>query len=244
MTIDKSSGSFSRPKATRALLKISGEGFGEEAPLEEDSICYLVNQVCQAKEESGAELALVVGGGNIIRGARQKVLNRQDADLAGMVATIINGLALRSELESRGFTAVIQSALHLDRATRPVDPQQAKWHMKEGRIVIFAGGTGNPYFTTDSAAALRAGEIGADLIIKGTQVKGVYTADPSVEESAQFIPELTFSELIEKRLEIVDLSAAQICDDLDIPMVICDLHQEGTLQKVLAGEDLGTLVHS
>ncbi len=232
-----------RPVPDRCLLKVSGEGFAGETPLAEDPLNYLGDQLVEAKEVSGAEIAVVVGGGNILRGAEQGLMERELADYAGMTATLINALALKSHLRERGVSTIIQSALPVDKIGKPIDNDRARGHIESGGVVVFAGGTGNPYFTTDSAAALRAGEIGADLILKGTQVNGVYTSDPKEEKEADFIESLSYSEMFRNELGIIDSSAAKICQQTGIPMVIFDLYNGGGLKRSLLGEEEGTLIY-
>jgi len=230
-----------RTTPSRALLKISGAGFGGSTPLDPESIQYILEQVKDALNQ-GTEIALVVGGGNIIRGTEQQVLSRTAGDLAGMVGTIINGIVLRDQLQSLDVPVILQSALPMDRITDPVDPDRADTHLKNGGIVIFAGGTGNPYFTTDSAAALRAGEINADLILKGTDVPGVFTDDPA-KEDAKFLESLTYEELVAHELGIIDVAAAKICRETGIPMVIYDLYEDGATVKALKGEEVGSYIY-
>ncbi len=225
----------------RTVIKISGAGFGGADPLEPKSISYILDQVKEARNQ-GTEIALVVGGGNIIRGREQKLLSRTAGDLAGMVATTINGIVLKDQLQSMDVPVLLQSALPMERVTDPVDPDRADSHLRDGGIVIFVGGTGNPYFTTDSAAALRAGEIGADLILKGTNVRGVFTGDPS-QEDAEFLPALTYERLVEHELGIIDVAAAKICRETGIPMVIFDLFSDGATARALKGEKIGTYVY-
>ncbi|MBS3792484.1 UMP kinase [Candidatus Bipolaricaulota bacterium] len=230
-----------RVTPSRAVIKISGAGFGGADPLEPDAIGYILDQVKQARE-GGTEIALVVGGGNIIRGREQELLSRTAGDLAGMVGTTVNGIVLKDQLQSMNVPVLLQSALPIDRVTDPVDPDRADAHLRDGGIVVFVGGTGNPYFTTDSAAALRAGEIGADLILKGTNVRGVFTGDPS-EEDAEFLPELTYERLVEQELGIIDVAAAKICRETEIPMVIFNLFDDGATARALKGGEIGTYVY-
>lgn len=222
-------------------MKVSGAGFGADAPLDSDSIGYIAGQAEEAAE-MGIEIALVVGGGNILRGADQEILDRTAGDLAGMIATIVNGIVLKDRLKRLGLPVVLQSALPVDRVAQPIDTDRADEYLKDGGVVIFAGGTGNPYFTTDSAAALRAGEINADLILKGTDVDGVYSDDPS-NGGAEFIPELTYEEMTANELGVIDLTAAQICRETGIPMVVYDLFQAGNTVDVLNGKEIGSYVY-
>lgn len=226
----------------RALMKVSGAGFGADTPLDSDSIGYIADQAEEAVE-MGIEIALVVGGGNILRGADQEILERTAGDLAGMMATIVNGVVLKDRLKQLDLPVLLQSALPVDRIAQPIDTDRADKHLKDGGVVIFAGGTGNPYFTTDSAAALRAGEINADLLLKGTDVDGVYSDDPAAED-AEFISELTYEEMTEKDLEVIDLTAAQICRETGVPMVVYDLFQAGNTADVLKGKEIGSYVYS
>lgn len=228
----------------RAVLKISGEGFGGKTPLDKESLSHLVEQISTAKEQTDVELSIVVGGGNHIRGADQEFVPRRTADLAGMTGTIINGLVLQACLRQVGFDVLLQSALQVERIANPIDIDQAHDFLVEGGLVIFAAGTGNPFFTTDSAAALRAGELDADIVLKGTQVDGVYTGDPLQEKHAQRLEELTYTELIDEQLGVIDQTAAQLCRGLDLPMVIFDLYQNSSVSKTLQGEQIGTLLHN
>ncbi|MFP4136301.1 MAG: uridine monophosphate kinase [Candidatus Acetothermia bacterium] len=227
---------------SRALLKVSGAGFGGDTPLDAESIDYIADQV-ESAVELGIELALVVGGGNVLRGADQDLLSRTAGDFAGMVATIVNGIVLKDSLEDRGLAVQLQSALPVDGIAKPVDSDQADERLGDSGIVIFAGGTGNPYFTTDSAAALRAGEIGADLILKGTDVDGVYSGDPAGGGEAEFITELTYERMMEEELGVIDLTAARICRETGIPMVVYDLFTKGNTAKILRGKEIGTFVY-
>ncbi len=223
-------------------MKVSGAGFGVDNPLDPDSIEFIRERV-QAALDTGIEVALVIGGGNILRGAEQKILGRTAGDMAGMIATIVNGVVLRDRLQESGTPVLLQSGLPVDRVAEPVNADRAESYLKDGGVVIFAGGTGNPYFTTDSAAALRAGEIGADLILKGTDVEGVYSEDPARGE-ARFLSEVTYREITEGELGVIDLTAANICRQTGIPMVVYDLFKEGNTRAALNGEEIGTYVYS
>ncbi len=230
-----------RISPSRAVLKISGAGFGDADPLEPDATNFILDQVEEAMDQ-GVQIGLVVGGGNILRGGEQDLMERTSGDLAGMVATIINGIILKDRLQSLDIPVLLQSALPVDRVAAPIDPDQAVSHLRQGGVAIFAGGTGNPYFTTDSAAALRAGEIGADLVLKGTNVAGVYSDDPA-EKEAQFISSLSYEELSERELGIIDLAAARICRETGIPMVIFDFFEDGATGRALKGKEVGTYVY-
>ncbi len=230
-------------KPSRILLKVSGEGLGADGlPLHEASIDFILQQIVDVREVFSIQIALVVGGGNILRGAQQTMLGRTTGDFAGMVATIINGLALKDKLQSLGVTASLQSALPMDQLADPILPDRALSSLHDGGVVVFVGGTGNPYVTTDSAAAIRAGQIDADLILKGTNVRGAFTADPA-EGNAEFIPSISYRELFRRQLEIIDLSAAKIAQESGIPMVIFDLSKENALSNIVEGKKVGSYVY-
>lgn len=223
----------------RALLKLSGEAFGR-AGLERESLEYVVAEL-EAALSLEVELGVVVGGGNLVRGRDLPQMDRAAADQMGMLATVINGLALQEALGRRGVPAVLQSAVAVPWAD-PVHPRRAREALSQNRIVIFAGGTGNPFVTTDTAAAIRAAEIGAEGLLKATDVDGVYTADPKHDPAAQRLPSLTYEQVLRERLEVMDLAALALCEQYDIPIVVFDFFQEGNLRKVLEGEEIGTRV--
>jgi len=231
-----------RLKPNRALIKVSGAGLGSDNPLDPDSIEFILERVRVALD-MGIEIALVVGGGNILRGAEQKILDRTAGDMAGMMATVVNGVVLKDGLQEFGTPVLLQSGLPVDRVAEPVNVDRAESYLEDGGVVIFAGGTGNPYFSTDSAAALRAGEIGADLILKGTDVDGVYSRDPARGE-ARFLSEVTYQEIMEGELGVIDLTAANICRKTGIPMIVYDLFKKGNTRAALNGEEVGTYVYS
>lgn len=231
-----------RFKPNRVLIKVSGAGFGTDNPLDPDSIEFILERVRVALD-MGIEVALVIGGGNILRGAEQKILDRTAGDMAGMMATVVNGIVLKDGLQEPGTPVLLQSGLPVDRVAEPVNVDRAESYLEDGGVVIFAGGTGNPYFTTDSAAALRAGEIGADLILKGTDVDGVYSRDPARGE-ARFLSEVTYREITEGELGVIDLTAANICRKTGIPMIVYDLFKKGNTRAALNGEEIGTYVYS
>jgi len=231
-----------RFKPNRALIKVSGAGLGSDNPLDPDSIEFILERVRVALD-MGIEVALVIGGGNILRGAEQKILDRTAGDMAGMMATVVNGIVLKDGLQESGTSVLLQSALPVERVAEPVNVDRAESYLEDGGVVIFAGGTGNPYFTTDSAAALRAGEIGADLILKGTDVAGVYSRDPARGE-ARFLSEVTYREITEGELGVIDLTAANICRKTGIPMIVYDLFKKGNTRAALNGEEIGTYVYS
>ena len=226
----------------RALLKLSGTAFGRTG-LERESLEYVAAELAAALSLSSVEveLGVVVGGGNLVRGRDLPQMDRATADQMGMLATVINGLALQEALFQRGIPAVLQSAVAVPWA-EPVHPHKAREALSQKHIVIFAGGTGNPFVTTDTAAAIRAAEISAEVLLKATDVDGVYTADPKRDPSARRIPSLTYERAIHERLGVMDLAALALCEQYEIPIVVFDFFQEGNLRKVLEGEEIGTRV--
>jgi uridylate kinase len=192
----------------------------------------------------GVEVAIVIGGGNIFRGlkAKDSGIERVQGDYMGMLATVINGMALQSTLEAHGVYSRLVSAIEMKEVAEPYIRRRAIRHLEKGRVVIFSGGTGSPYFTTDSAAALRASEINADVILKGTRVDGIYSADPEIDKSAVKYDRVTFNEVISKNLKIMDKTAFTMCHENDIPIVVFNINKEGYLKKVVLGSSLGTVV--
>lgn len=192
----------------------------------------------------GVEVAIVIGGGNIFRGlkAKDSGIERVQGDYMGMLATVINGMALQSTLEAHGVYSRLVSAIEMKEVAEPYIRRRAIRHLEKGRVVIFSGGTGSPYFTTDSAAALRASEINADVILKGTRVDGIYSADPEIDKSAVKYDRVTFNEVISKNLKIMDKTAFTMCHENDIPIVVFNINKEGYLKKVVLGSRLGTVV--
>jgi uridylate kinase len=229
----------------RILLKMSGESLKGEM---ESGICpkTLTHYATEVKRltEAGVQVALVVGGGNIARGSVLAMFgtDRATADYMGMLATVINGLALQDALEQIGVYTRLQSAIHMNEVAEPYIRRRAVRHLEKGRVVIFGAGTGNPYFSTDTAAALRACEIQADLFVKGTRVDGVYTADPQKEPKAQRYLQLTYQEAIEKNLKVLDGPAFVMCRDNNLPVIICDITKPGRLMDVLRGTGPHTIV--
>ena len=229
----------------RVLLKLSGEslmgsqGFGIEAG-------QLQHYAEQVKElvELGVEVAIVIGGGNIFRGlqAQDSGIERVQGDYMGMLATVINGIALQSALENNGVYTRLMTALAINTVAEPYIRRRAIRHLEKGRVVIFSAGTGSPYFTTDSAAALRASEIGADVILKGTRVDGIYTADPEKDPTATRFDELTFAQVIREGLNVMDMTAFTLCRENDIPIVVFDINESDNLRRIVEGERVGTLV--
>lgn len=225
---------------SRLLLKLSGEALkGKEDPFAAASLRRIVQEIASV---SCTELAIVIGGGNIIRGARSTWLDRIEADTLGMLATVLNGLALRAYLEGAGREVLLQSAVATE-LTEPISPRKARAAMVNGKVVIFAGGTGSPLVTTDTAAALRAAAIGAELLAKGSNVAGVFTEDPATGKGPRLLEELSFAEFIAHRYGVMDLVAVEICQENDVPIVVFDMGQPGMLAALSAGERVGTLIH-
>lgn len=233
------------PKYRRVLLKLSGEalagerGFGIDPPV----VNRLTEQV-RSVHEMGVDLGLVIGGGNIVRGAiaSKRGMDRVTADYMGMLATIINALALQDLLERKGVDTRVMTAIRMDELAEPYIRRRALRHLEKGRVVIFAGGTGNPYFSTDTAAVLRAIEIDADVVIKGTKVKGVYTADPVTDPNAEFIPAISFQEVVAQELAVMDAPAVSLCKENGVPIIVLDLEDTGAVTAAIRGERVGTLV--
>jgi uridylate kinase len=229
----------------RILIKLSGEAL--MGPTEYGIHTPTVVSICEqikAISEIGLEVGLVVGGGNIFRGlhASERGMERVAADNIGMLATVMNSLALMDTLESMGIYTRTMSAVRIEAFTEPYIRRRAIRHLEKGRLVIFAGGTGNPFFSTDTAAALRAMEIGAELLVKATDVGGVYSADPKSDRSAEFLPRLTYLDVLTRELKVIDSTAISLLKDNKIPLRVIDLNVAGNLQRVVAGEDVGTLV--
>lgn len=233
-----------RPEIRRLLLKVSGEVFGSEGhSIDMEKVDGFARELIEA-HETGIELAVVSGGGNILRGAIlcAEGENRVSCDYMGMLATVINALALQGALERAGVEAVVMTPFSLEVAAERFVRRQALRHLREGRIVLMAGGTGNPYFTTDSAAALRAAEIGADALIKGTKVDGVYDSDPETNPDATKMDTLTYTDILRQDLKVMDATAVALCRDNSIPIVVFDILSKGNLKRVILGEAIGTIV--
>jgi uridylate kinase len=193
---------------------------------------------------AGVDLGLVVGGGNIVRGtvASRQGMDRVSADYMGMLATVINALALQDMLERHGLETRVMSAIRMEELAEPYIRRRALRHLEKGRIVIFAGGTGNPYFSTDTAAVLRAIEVEADVILKATKVDGVFTSDPVKDPDAEFIPEISYLEVMTRELEVMDAAAVSLCKDNELPVIVLNIRQPGAILRALRGERIGTLV--
>ncbi len=232
-------------KLNRILLKLSGEALGQpgETAVDPGAATALAREV-ERIHRLGVEIGIVVGGGNILRGAlfSRAGTNRATADQMGMLATVINALALGDALERIGIETRVTSAVEMNTVAEPFIRRRVLRHLEKGRIVLLAGGTGNPYFTTDTAAALRAMEIGADALLKATKVDGVYDKDPKKDPSALRIPRLTFREVLDRQLAVMDATAITLCEENNMPICVFDSFQEGNLLRVVTGEDLGTWV--
>ena len=230
----------------RVLLKLSGESLAEQDGgfgIDVGAIKNLANEVLDGKN-LGVEMAIVIGGGNIFRGATASNLGmeRVTGDYMGMLATIINALALQHALEDVGIQTRVQTAIEIPQVAETYIRRRAICHLEKDRVVIFAAGTGNPYFTTDTAASLRAVEIGADVIFKATKVDGVYSADPMKDDSAVKFNQLTYLEILKKGLQVMDSTSVSLCMDNKLPMIVFNVREKNSIKKVLMGEKIGTLV--
>ena len=234
-------------KYKRILLKLSGESLmgKQEYGISPEMLTQYASEIKQAKE-LGAEIAVVIGGGNIFRGLQgaAKGMDRVQGDYMGMLATVINSMALQSELEQQGVATELLSGLAIEPICKETSRRRMISSLKEGKVVIIAGGTGNPYFTTDTASTLRAIEMQADVILKGTRVDGVYTADPEKDPSATKYSSLTYDEALSKKLKIMDLTAFALCQENKMPIYVFDMNTKGNLQKVVKGEHIGTIVEN
>ena len=234
-----------KPAYHRILLKLSGEalagtqGFG----LDSTRVQEIAEELAEA-QKLGAQIAIVVGGGNIFRGVAQqaKDMDRVSADHMGMLATVINALALQDALEKQGAHTRVQSAIVMNQVAEPFIRRRAIRHLEKGRIIIFAGGTGNPYFSTDTAAALRAMEIKADVILKATQVDGVYDADPKLVADAVRFTEISYMEVLRRGLKVMDSTAISLCKDNNLPIIVFKLAERGNIRRVILGEQVGSRV--
>lgn len=236
---------MSRPSFTRVLLKLSGESLaGDQGYGINPQIITTIAQEIREVVDQGVQLALVIGGGNIFRGlaASSKGMDRASADYMGMLATMINSLAMQDALEKAGVATRVQSAIAMQEVAEPYIRRRAMRHLEKGRVVIFGAGTGNPYFTTDTAASLRAMEINAQVILKGTKVDGVYSADPKKDPTAVKFAELTYIDVLNRGLQVMDATATSLCMDNKLPIIIFDLTTVGNIKKVISGEEIGTIV--
>ncbi|ERJ19920.1 uridylate kinase [Salinisphaera shabanensis T35B1] len=237
--------SKNKPTRKRILLKLSGEALMGQADygISADVVERLAAEIKELIE-SGVQVALVVGGGNIFRGVglAGRGMDRVTGDQMGMLATVINALGLQDAIEHAGMTARVMSAIRINQVCEDYIRRRAIRHLEKGRVVIFAAGTGNPFFTTDSAASLRAVEINADLMLKATKVDGIYSADPMRDSSAKRYTHLTYDEVIDQRLSVMDTTAIVLCRDNGMPLRVFDINRAGDLARIVAGEDVGTLV--
>ena len=230
----------------RILLQLSGEALlgSRQYGVDPEKCVFIAEQVRTAVER-GVQVAIVVGGGNIFRGlaASAKGMDRATGDYMGMLATVMNGLALQDAMESAGIETRVMTAIGMNEVAEPYIRRRAVRHLDRGRVVILAAGTGNPYFTTDTAAALRAVEIGASVLLKATKVDGVYTADPVKDSNAERYDELTYTEVLAKRLAVLDSTATSLCMDNEMPILVFDINKQGNISRAALGEPVGTLIH-
>src|SRR5215469_2130680 len=234
-----------RPKFSRILLKLSGEALGGPggSGIDPDAVHNMAEQICEVKE-LGVQVVVVVGGGNIFRGlsGSKRGVERATGDYMGMLATIINSLALQDALEKLGAPTRVQSAIAMSQVAEPFIRRRAVRHLEKNRIVIFGGGTGNPYFSTDTAAALRANEIGAEVILKATKVDGIYDSDPKKNPGAKRFEQISYIDALQKQLKVMDSTAFSLCMDNKMPIIVFDLFRPHNLKRVVMGEKVGTLV--
>ncbi len=230
----------------RVLLKLSGEALAGESGfgIEPEVVDQLTDEI-RSLVEMGVSLGIVIGGGNIVRGAIASEGGRMDrvqADYMGMLGTVINALAVQDLLETKRVETRVMTAIRMEEIAEPYIRRRAMRHIEKGRVVLFAAGTGNPYFSTDTAAVLRAIEIDSDVVIKATKVEGVYTADPVTDPSAEFIPEISFQEVVQRELGVMDAAAVALCKENDLPIIVLNLSDSGAVAGAIRGEKVGTLV--
>jgi len=232
-------------KYKRILIKLSGESLmGNKAfGLDPEMLAHYAEEI-KSVVDIGVQIAIVIGGGNIYRGMNEAEtgIERAHGDYMGMLATVINGMALQAGLEKVGLKTRLMSAINMEEIAEPYIRRRAMRHLEKGRVVIFGAGTGNPYFTTDTAGSLRAIEINADVILKGTRVDGIYTADPEKDPNATKFSNISFEEVINKHLNVMDMTAFTLCQENKLPIVVFDIHKKGNLLQLLKGEDIGTTV--
>ena len=232
-------------KYKRILLKLSGEALMGERQygIDPNRLADYANEIKQITN-TGTQVAIVIGGGNIFRGVAgaSNGMDRVQGDYMGMLATVINGLALQSALEEIDLQTRLLSAIEMDKIAEPFIKRRAVRHLEKGRIVIFGGGTGNPYFTTDTAAVLRAIEISAEVILKGTRVDGIYSSDPEKDKNATKYESITFKDVLKNNLKIMDMTAFTLSEENKLPIIVFDMNKEGNLLKIVSGENIGTLV--
>lgn len=234
-------------KYKRILLKLSGEALmgNKQYGIDAQRLEQYVDEIKKVKED-GLELAIVIGGGNIFRGVEGESagIDRVQGDYMGMLATVINAMALQSALEKSGLYTRLMSGIKIEEVCEPFIKRRAVRHLEKGRIVIFGAGIGNPYFTTDSTASLRAIEVGADVVLKGTRVDGVYTEDPEKNPNAKKYSEISFQEVYEKGLKVMDMTAFTLCHENKLPIIVFDMNKSGNLKKIIQGDkEVGTLIH-
>jgi uridylate kinase len=234
-----------KPKYKRILLKLSGEAFlGSRGYGIDLAAADQIAREIEAIQKIGVETAIVVGAGNLFRGrtAETEGMDRATADYIGMIGTVMNAMSMQAALETRGISARVQTAIAMNQIAEPYIRRKAMRHLEKGRVVIFGGGTGNPFFSTDTAAGLRALEINADVILKATKVDGVYDSDPHKNSNAKKYQKISFSEALNKRLGVLDSTALALCRDNNIPVIVFDLFKHGNIKKVVTGEKIGTVV--
>ncbi len=236
---------MSDPEYQRVLIKLSGEALqGEQGHgISPESLEGFAREIAEI-QQTGVEVAIVIGGGNIFRGVAGSTagMDRASADYMGMLATVINGLALQDAIEQCGVPTRVQTALEIKEVAEPYIRRRATRHLEKGRVVIFGAGTGNPYFTTDTAAALRAMECHAEVILKATNVDGVYDADPEEDPSARRFDRLTYIDVLSENLRVMDSTAVSLCMDNDLPIIVFDLNRPGNMRRVVCGSDIGTWI--
>lgn len=234
-----------KPKYNRILLKLSGEILQGKKPsgIDYEALTSIAQEIKELKE-LGIEIAITIGGGNIYRGAEGLSFgfDRSSADYMGMLATVINALALQNALESEGVFTRVQTAIEIQKVAEPYIRRRAIRHMEKGRVVVFAAGTGNPFFTTDTGAALRAVEIGSEVILKATRVDGVYSADPMKDKTAVKFERLSFLDVLNKDLKVMDATAISLCKDNNLPIIVFNSTKRGNIKRVVMGEEIGTMV--
>ncbi len=234
-----------QPKYQKILLKLSGEALQgkEDVGISVDSLKAISKEIVEI-HSLGVEIAIVIGGGNIFRGIAGAAIgmDRSAADYMGMLATVINSLALQDSLEGEGIVTRVQSALEIRQVAEPYIRRRAIRHLEKGRVVIFAAGTGNPFFTTDTAATLRAREIGADVILKATKVDGIYDKDPLKHTDAKMFKQLSYMEVLSKDLEVMDATAISLCREGKIPIIVFNMFESGNIYRIIMGEDIGSVV--
>jgi uridylate kinase len=246
MTSSAKTTKASKPaKYTRVLLKLSGESLGDAngVGIGPEAVHRMAEQICEVRE-LGVEVVVVVGGGNIFRGlsGSERGIERATGDYMGMLATIINGMALQEALEKAGVNTRVQTAIEVKNVAEPFIRRRAVRHLEKGRVVIFVAGTGNPFFSTDTAAALRASELGAEILLKATKVDGVYDSDPRKNPKAKRYERVSYADALVNRLQVMDSTAFSLCMDNQVPIVVFDMFKRGNLRSVVLGEKIGTLV--